>query len=295
MPTHVLVNKLGLTFKSAVGTSIATIPDVCKTPSPGGPIPVPYPNFANQSSLKSGTTTVKAKRKMIAVKGSQYGRSNGDEAGTAGGVKSGVNMKATDWITYSFNVKMQGKNACRNTDMKFHNNKNTVCLNGQLEPAVPPMSAEEVLQEMVCECHASTPQQPGESCMSLGDRKHDCVDKAIQKHNQGGESPTIGAEMGWNEYEDPVTGMPMIEMLPFERKKMRRGQRRGTRWPDAVSFDSDGNPEQVFDFKFKCPGSKYSGPPTWSPGQEQKYRRLTRQWGKDPDVHPPTTIDNTDC
>lgn len=138
MPSNILVNGLGLTFKGTVGISTATIPDVCKTPSPGGPVPIPYPNIATQSSLKNGTTTVKAKGKMIAVKGSQYGRSNGDEAGTAGGVKSSVNMKATDWITYSFDVKMDGKNACRHTDKKFHNNQNTVDLAGNADPVMPP-------------------------------------------------------------------------------------------------------------------------------------------------------------
>lgn len=138
MPTHVVVNKLGLTYKGTIGISTATIPDVCKTPSPGGPVPVPYPNFALQSSLTKGTTSVTAKQgKMIAIKGSRYGRSNGDEAGTAGGVKSNVNMKGTDWITYSFDVKMDGKNACRHSDKKFHNNKNTVDLQGNVDPGIP--------------------------------------------------------------------------------------------------------------------------------------------------------------
>jgi hypothetical protein len=139
MPTDITVNGLGLTYKGSVGLSTATIPDVCKTPSPGGPVPIPYPNIADQSSLQNGTTTVKAHDQMIAVKGSQYGSSNGDEAGTAGGVKSGVNMKATDWITYSFDVKMDGQNACRHTDKKFHNNQNTVDLAGNLDPNNPPM------------------------------------------------------------------------------------------------------------------------------------------------------------
>jgi hypothetical protein len=138
MPTDISVDGLGLTYKGSVGISNATIPDVCKTPSPGGPIPVPYPNIARQSSLQNGTTTVKAHGQMIAVKGSQYGSSNGDEAGTGGGVKSGVNMKATDWITYSFDVKMDGQNACRHTDKKFHNNRNTVDLAGNMDPNNPP-------------------------------------------------------------------------------------------------------------------------------------------------------------
>jgi len=134
MPSHISVNNLGLTYKGTVGLSMATIPDVCKTPSPGGPVPLPYPNIAEQSSLSDGTTTVFAKGKMIAIKGSHYSRSNGDEPGTVGGVKSNVNMKATDWITYSFDVKMDGQNACRHTDKKFHNDKNTVDLGGNVDP-----------------------------------------------------------------------------------------------------------------------------------------------------------------
>src|SRR4029078_4027759 len=43
MPSHITVNGLGLTYKGTIGLSIATIPDVCKTPRPGGPIPLPYP------------------------------------------------------------------------------------------------------------------------------------------------------------------------------------------------------------------------------------------------------------
>lgn len=137
MPSHITVNGLGLTYKGTIGISMATIPDVCKTPTPGGPVPIPYPNIAQQSSLEGGTTTVKAKGQMIAIKGSHYARSNGDEPGTVGGVKSNVNMKATDWITYSFDVKMDGQNACRHTDKKFHNNQNTVDLAGNVDPGIP--------------------------------------------------------------------------------------------------------------------------------------------------------------
>jgi uncharacterized Zn-binding protein involved in type VI secretion len=137
MPSHILINNLGLTYKGTVGVSTATLPDVCKTPSPGGPVPIPYPNVANQGSLSKGTKTVKAKGKMIAVKGSQYSSSVGDEPGTVGGVKSSTFKKETAWITYSFDVKMDGKNACRHTDKKFHNHKNTADLQGNMDPAVP--------------------------------------------------------------------------------------------------------------------------------------------------------------
>lgn len=137
MPSHILVNGLGLTYKSTIGVSTATLPDVCKTPTPGGPVPIPYPNFADQGSLNKGTKTVKAKGNMIAIKGSEYSMSFGDEPGTVGGVTSNTFKKETAWITYSFDVKMDGANACRHTDKKFHNHKNTVDLAGNIDPALP--------------------------------------------------------------------------------------------------------------------------------------------------------------
>lgn len=138
MPTHIVVNDLGLTHKGSTGFSKATIPDVCKTPTPGGPVPMPYPNFAMSGTLVSGTTSVFAKGgQMIAIKGSRYTPTNGDEPGTVGGVKSNTFKQGTDWITYSFDVKMDGKNACRDTDKKFHNDKNTADLMGNLNPSGP--------------------------------------------------------------------------------------------------------------------------------------------------------------
>src|SRR5579871_883450 len=135
MPSDILVNNLGLTYKGTIGVTIATLPDVCKTPSPAGPIPIPYPNFADQSSLDNGSTTVKAHGNMIAIKGSEYSMSSGDEAGNVGGVTSNTFKKESAWITYSFDVKIDGGNACRHTDKMFQNHKNCANLAGNLDPA----------------------------------------------------------------------------------------------------------------------------------------------------------------
>jgi uncharacterized Zn-binding protein involved in type VI secretion len=110
--------------------SQATLPDVCKTPTPGGPVPMPYPNIAQSSMLSNGTTTIKADGMMAAIKGSEFSISNGDQPGTVGGVKSNVFMKEATWLTYSFDVKLDGKNACRLTDKMFHNHENTVDAQG---------------------------------------------------------------------------------------------------------------------------------------------------------------------
>jgi hypothetical protein len=117
-----------------------TPPDVCKTPSPGGPVPIPYPVIISMSSdLAKGTTTVKVDGgNMAAIKGSEFSRCSGDEAGTAGGVVSSTNMKEATWITYSMNVKMDGKNACRLTDKMKMNHGNTVCMMGLKGKPVEP-------------------------------------------------------------------------------------------------------------------------------------------------------------
>ena len=159
-----------------------------------------------------------------------------------------------------------------------------------------PTDAQKVLQRMVCECNEEIPQKSGQSCKSLGTEKHDCVDEKIKEHNSENNEPTIGNEAGWTEHEDHITGEIFVEMIGISRGSMRRRrQLSGTRWPDSVSFDSNGNPEQIFDFKFKCPSSTYPGMVPWGSGQKQKYRRLTHQWGKNPDDFPPTRVSNTDC
>ncbi len=133
MPVTIKVNGVAnsLVHKGSNGISVATIPDVCKTPSPGGPVPIPYPNISQSATLAKGTTTVKADGgMMIANKGSEFSLSNGDNAGVAGGVKSSTFMKESTWILYSFDVKMDGKGACRLTDKKFQNHENTADLGG---------------------------------------------------------------------------------------------------------------------------------------------------------------------
>jgi hypothetical protein len=119
------VNKLSVVHKDSSGTTIA-FPDVCKTPSPAGPIPIPYPNIAKSSDTASGASTVKADGNPICVKDSNFSTSTGDEAGSAGGgvVSSKIKGKA-EFVNFSFDVKAEGKNVCRALDLMLHNDKNT--------------------------------------------------------------------------------------------------------------------------------------------------------------------------
>ena len=99
-------------------------PDVCKTPSPGGPVPIPYPNIGKASDTSKGPKKVTTDGKMPMVKGAKYSTSTGDEPGSAGGVISGVTKGECEFMMYSFDVKFEGKNVCRLGDPLWHNKKN---------------------------------------------------------------------------------------------------------------------------------------------------------------------------
>ena len=109
----VLVNQLSVVHKGSSGVAMASAPDVCKTPSPGGPVPLPYPNVAQSSDLVDGTTSVTVEGNSVAVKDCAFATSTGDEAGSAGGVASGVTKGKAKFVNYSFDVKVEGKSACR--------------------------------------------------------------------------------------------------------------------------------------------------------------------------------------
>ena len=125
MAQTTFVNSRGVVHKASGGMS-TVFPDVCKTPAPPAPspVPIPYPNIGMASDTSQGPTKVKTDGQMPMVKGSKYMKSSGDEAGVAGGVVSGVNMSECEFMMYSFDVKFEGKNACRMGDPLFHNKKN---------------------------------------------------------------------------------------------------------------------------------------------------------------------------
>lgn len=125
MGSNVFANMMGIAHKES-GDSSTVFPDVCKTPTPGGPVPIPYPNTAMSADLANGSTTVKIQGQSAAVKGCNYSTSTGDEAGSAGGVVSGKTKGKAEFILYSFDVKIEGKNACRNGDLMTHNDKNAM-------------------------------------------------------------------------------------------------------------------------------------------------------------------------
>jgi hypothetical protein len=125
MPATVNVNFLTVVHASSSGI-VMGFPDVCKTPSPGGPIPIPYPNIAKSQDTAQGSQTVKMDGNPIMLKQSVFATSTGDEGGTAGGgvVSNTIKGKA-EFVLYSFDVKVEGKNVCRLTDIMILNKLST--------------------------------------------------------------------------------------------------------------------------------------------------------------------------
>lgn len=120
MGATVIVNFMTVVHKASNGIATA-FPDVCKTPSPAGPIPIPYPNIAQSADTNKGSKKVKVDGNPVMVKGSEFKKSSGDEAGTAKGVVSNTNMGKAEFILYSFDVKFEGKNVSRLGDLMLQN------------------------------------------------------------------------------------------------------------------------------------------------------------------------------
>jgi hypothetical protein len=125
MPVSVGVNNLSVVHAASNGVTIA-FPDVCKTPAPPAPpIPIPYPNIAKSSDTAQGSSTVSCDGNPVCVKDSNFMVSSGDEAGSLMGVASNKIKGKAEFVNFSFDVQIDGKNVPRALDMMLHNDKNT--------------------------------------------------------------------------------------------------------------------------------------------------------------------------
>ena len=309
MPVTIKVNgtNLSLVHKFSTGLTTATIPDVCKTPSPGGPVPVPYPNIANSITLSSGTTTVKGDKAMAANKGSKFALSNGDNAGVAGGVKSSTFMKEATWILYSFDVKMDGKNAARFTDKMFHNSENAANLGGEIQIPVLAGETPEDLQAIAESCNdevnksegytkANPPK--GTACKDMGTKKHACCEESINNYNKANPGSKLRSEVGFNQQGQALEGVASRARAQaskvYETSKALVGARMVSAWRDvymnalkaaggvgnfiadvvvlkdpALPISKD-NIADAFDFKFNCGGDG-----KMDKSQQKAYKRFT--------------------
>jgi len=125
MAQTTFANGRGIAHKGSGGLSMV-FPDVCLTKVGKPIVPIPYPNIGKSSDTVDGPGSVTFDGKMPMVKGAKYAKSMGDEPGTKGGIISGSNKDECEFLLYSFDVKVEGKNICRMGDMLLHNKKNIV-------------------------------------------------------------------------------------------------------------------------------------------------------------------------
>jgi len=244
-----------------------------------------------------------------AIKGSEYSRCNGDEPGTLGGVVSSTNMKEATWILSSFDVKLEGKNACRLSDMMMMNHGNTACLSGTLHAPVPTLDScdKAGLDKLACECNKAINNSPkdggpcpdspwgnassnpgGSDCTTLGTKKHQCCEDSINEHAE--ENPECDFQ---SEVVFPEGAKNSKEKAKEAYDKKKQGYidngrteaqatgycRRDNVYSNAL-YDNgakciadvvQGNPPTAaFDFKFNCADEG-----TMGKTQIQKYQTYT--------------------
>jgi hypothetical protein len=140
-------------------------------------VPIPYPNISQSSDLANGSKSVKVNGASVCLKGSNFSKSTGDQAGSLGGVISGKTGGKAEPLSYSFDVKIEGKNVVRNLDMFQSNARNTPpgpVMQAPVLPSSPFGALEEEEKLHSCEwkdCDGKHPAKidyPNDGCVTRG-------------------------------------------------------------------------------------------------------------------------------
>jgi hypothetical protein len=86
------------------GAIAFAFPDVCLTPTPGGNVPLPYPNIAQLADASPVADTLTIGGDPALHASSQIDTSSGNEAGSSGGVKSTTTKGACTFTSFSLTV-----------------------------------------------------------------------------------------------------------------------------------------------------------------------------------------------
>ncbi|WP_320534469.1 DUF4150 domain-containing protein [Robbsia andropogonis] len=283
MAITINVNGLSLCHRGSGGISDNTLPDVCKTPGNG--TPVPYQNQAHSRDLIKGTTTVFADGgNMIANYGSQFSKSIFDEGGSMGGVVSGTNKAETDWISHSFDVFFEGKPACRLTDKLFMNHRNTVNMAGLKQRDLPQKDQDflDEMCEMACAC-----LKEWKGKLKDGQTYQNCVREKIDEKYYDGRHPKPDAKM-WREIPyDRESGWDLIGSKANPDIPTSAYVRPDSRRLDVAEVEN-GQVKKLYDMKF--------GKDELTENAQRDYRDIAERHTGDPDNFEEFRVDERcDC
>ncbi|MDD9195732.1 DUF3289 family protein [Aliivibrio sp. S3MY1] len=153
MTVTINANGLSIIHKGSGGEANATLPDVCATTIGKSTVNIAYGNNAKSSDLVNGTTTITADGgHPIAIKGSKFSKSTGDEGGDKKGVSSGTIQGEAEFISGSPTVLFEGKGVCRLSDQMTMNSGNTMCLGGAQNPSISNDEVEKLLHDLTIKC-----------------------------------------------------------------------------------------------------------------------------------------------
>lgn len=133
---------------------ISMAPDVCLTPIGSSQVPVPYPITIALNSSNNESQNVYFNGNPAFILSSDSVKTQGDEAGTGKGVKSGTKGAKAEPKDHSSSFKVNGNPVIRVNDQFYMNNKNTIGIlvhcpppptdNIQDEGVVEPIETEEL-------------------------------------------------------------------------------------------------------------------------------------------------------
>ncbi|MDR6887723.1 MULTISPECIES: DUF4150 domain-containing protein [Variovorax] len=106
-----------------MGTDMG-FPDVCLTPTPAGPVPIPYPNIAMGPMAVPNCPTILFMCMPAHNLATTIPMTNGDNTGVNMGVASGTVMGPSRHVTGAFTVLLNGMPATRMTSMSLQNSTN---------------------------------------------------------------------------------------------------------------------------------------------------------------------------
>ncbi|NDK36838.1 PAAR-like domain-containing protein [Rhodovulum sulfidophilum] len=267
MTVSINVNGLTQCHKGSGGVVRATLPDLCRTPSANN-APLPYPNVAFSRDLAKGTSTVFADGgHSCANRGSEFSKSIGDEPGSGGGVKSGTHLDRATWLSWSRDVLLEGRPACRLSDKMLMNDGNTASLGGLQQQCLSDDEITDLLCEYACDCKGV-------------EQKQRCVSEKIRRAFYDGAYPRADSQI-WREVSFRRLGEQSFDVIlnragtgPTSNGFTPMG---GIR-PDCVIVDSQGSPKRIIEMKF--PGDALRD--TQKPGGA--YDMAAQQHGAEYDV-----------